>query len=93
VKSPAPSIPYPYQYVGYKEQKEVANDLKPIYQAINKEQALAVFDAFDGKRSENSPVLPSLGVIIGTKSEPSSNTQKQSEKPFTPPTPLIHSTQ
>ncbi|OZA94942.1 MAG: IS256 family transposase, partial [Thiotrichales bacterium 34-46-19] len=29
------------KYVGYKERKEVASDLKPIYQAINEEQALA----------------------------------------------------
>jgi transposase-like protein len=37
------------KYISYKEHKEVARDLKPIYQAINEEQALAALDDFDAK--------------------------------------------
>lgn len=45
------------KYVGYKERKEVASDLKPIYQAINEEQALLALDAFDAKWSAKFPSI------------------------------------
>jgi transposase-like protein len=45
------------KYVGYKERKEVASDLKPIYQAINEDQALAALDAFDAKWSAKFPSI------------------------------------
>ncbi len=45
------------KYVGYKERKEVASDLKPIYQAINEEQALAALDDFDAKWSGKFPSI------------------------------------
>lgn len=45
------------KYVGYKERKEVASDLKPIYQAINEEQALAALEDFDVKWSGKFPII------------------------------------
>jgi putative transposase len=45
------------KYVGYKERKEVASDLKPIYQAINEELALVALDAFDAKWSAKFPSI------------------------------------
>jgi putative transposase len=45
------------KYVGYKERKEVASDLKPIYQAINEEQALAALESFDVKWSAKFPSI------------------------------------
>lgn len=45
------------KYVGYKERKEVASDLKPIYQAINEELALLALDAFDAKWSAKFPSI------------------------------------
>ncbi|ABE04995.1 Transposase and inactivated derivative [Rickettsia bellii RML369-C] len=43
------------QYVSYKDRKELATDLKLIYQAINEEEALSALADFDKKWSKQYP--------------------------------------
>lgn len=45
------------KYVGWKQRKEVAADLKEIYRASTKEAALKALDDFAGKRDESFPLI------------------------------------
>ena len=45
------------KYVGYKERKEVAGDLKQIYQSINEEEALLALDQFEAKWDAKFPSI------------------------------------
>lgn len=45
-------------YVGWKERKAVAADLKPIYQAATLAQAEAALEAFEAKWGEKYPSIP-----------------------------------
>ncbi|XVN41445.1 MAG: transposase [Rickettsia endosymbiont of Argas persicus] len=43
------------QYVSYKDRKELASDLKPIYQAATEEEAHLALESFDNKWSKQYP--------------------------------------
>ena len=45
------------KYVSYKDRKEVANDLKPIYKAVNEKEAETALDSFDKKWSKKYPQI------------------------------------
>lgn len=45
------------RYVSYKDRREVAKDLKPIYTAPNREQAKAALDEFDRKWKDRYPLI------------------------------------
>ena len=45
------------KYVSYKDRKEVANDLKPIYKAVNEKEAETALDSFDKKWSQKYPQI------------------------------------
>ena len=45
------------KYVSYKDRKEVANDLKPIYKAVNEKEAETALDSFDTKWSKKYPQI------------------------------------
>ena len=46
-----------FQYVSYKDRKEVANDLKPIYKSVNEQDAEMALDQFDKKWSIKYPQI------------------------------------
>ena len=45
------------KFVSYKDRKELASDLKPIYQAINEEEAQEALEHFEGKWSKQYPQI------------------------------------
>lgn len=45
------------KFVSYKDRKELASDLKPIYQAINQEEAQEALEHFEGKWSKQYPQI------------------------------------
>ena len=45
------------KYVSYKDRKELAADLKPIYTAVNEEQAQFALEAFEEKWSQQYPYI------------------------------------
>ena len=45
------------KFVSYKDRKELAADLKPIYQAINEEEAQEALEHFEGKWSKQYPQI------------------------------------
>lgn len=45
------------KYVSYKDRKEVAADLKPVYTAANEEDALMALEAFETKWSKSYPQI------------------------------------
>ena len=45
------------KYVGYKERKEVASDLKLVYQAVSEEKALLALDKSEQKWDNKSPSI------------------------------------
>lgn len=53
------------KYVSYKDRKELAADLKPIYTAVNEEQAQLALEAFEENGHSNIHILQSHGTIIG----------------------------
>ena len=50
-------VRYSLNFVGYKERKAVAADLKKIYHAPNKEAALQALDEFEANRGEKYPTI------------------------------------
>lgn len=54
-------------YVSHKDRKEVASDLKLIYQAANLEQADQELANFVGKWQKTYPALSEAGRTIGAK--------------------------
>jgi len=45
------------KYVGYKERKKVAGDLKQIYQSMTEEEALLALDEFENRWSKQRPSI------------------------------------
>jgi len=45
------------RYVGYKERKDVAADLMPVYKAINPEEAESALNMFEGKWGSKFPTI------------------------------------
>jgi putative transposase len=45
------------KFVSYKDRKELASDLKPIYQAVNEEEAQEALEHFEGKWSKQYPQI------------------------------------
>ena len=45
------------KYVSYKERKEVAADLKPIYQSVSEDDAMLALESFDKKWSSRYPQI------------------------------------
>ena len=43
------------RYVGYKERKQVANDLKQIYQSVTEEEALLALEQFESRWNDKFP--------------------------------------
>ncbi|GAB6034401.1 IS256-like element ISEc39 family transposase [Galenea microaerophila] len=43
------------RYVGYKERKQVANDLKQVYQSVTKEEALLALEQFESRWDDKFP--------------------------------------
>lgn len=45
------------RYVSYKDRRAIAKDLRPIYTAVNREEAQAALDAFERKWSARYPMI------------------------------------
>lgn len=47
------------RFVSYKDRKAVAKDLRPVYTAASREEALAALEAFEGKWTRRYPMIAS----------------------------------
>jgi transposase-like protein len=53
------------KYVSYKDRKELAGDLKPIYNAATEEEAHLALESFEVKWGKSYPQIAKSRVIIG----------------------------
>ena len=54
------------RYIAEKEKKEFIADLKPVYQAVNKEHGFENLIKLDEKWRKSTPYLFNPGIITGT---------------------------